>query len=475
VSGRRKRLWLLLAAFILAAGQIGFAAPQVAKAEGTAVILYVKAIGGDDDNDGRSWSNAFATLQKALDAAQPGPGETVEIRVAAGTYYPADENGFRMKNGVAIYGGFPADATDGTGMEDRDWENHRTILSGDLNKNESFDGDDAYHVIFNDDVDDTAVLDGFVVTGGYATGDQAYGAGIYNIDSHPIIRNVRIEHNWAQLGGGGMYNENSNPTLEYVTITNNLVLIGDGGGMYNKNSSPSLTNVTIEANEAVTGNGGGMYNTNSSPSLYQVFIKNNTARNGGGMYNGSGSKPEVVWTEIRGNAANGATQWEGDGGGMYNDGTSPEIRYSKIWGNSATRYGGGMYNRSSSRPIMRNTLVVNNYAKDKGAGIYNNESYPELINVTVSRNRYDKDERYGAYGTRGAGIYNAGGGGVILKNTLVAWNGSDSSSRHQHGDNIYPGKQLEQNPDPETIQSFNSFYPKFRKPIVSVKSRDVSA
>ncbi|MDQ7041463.1 MAG: hypothetical protein Q9M35_11045 [Rhodothermus sp.] len=100
---RRLAVWLAMGCFLTA----GVQAQRV---------IYVKK-DATGTNDGSSWTDAYTSLQDALAAAQPGD----EIWVAAGVYYP-DEGAsltdndrtlsFRMKSGVAIYGGFAGTETD---------------------------------------------------------------------------------------------------------------------------------------------------------------------------------------------------------------------------------------------------------------------------------------------------------------------------------------------------------------------------
>ena len=106
------------------------------------------------------------------------------IWVAQGTYKPdydvdtgqytgGREATFQLVDDVAIYGAFVGDEDPATfDLADRDFEANETILSGDLlgDDGPDFAGNDenSYHVVTGSGTDETAVLDGFIVTGGNA-------------------------------------------------------------------------------------------------------------------------------------------------------------------------------------------------------------------------------------------------------------------------------------------------------------------
>ena len=248
-------------------------------------IRYVNAAAGGA-NDGTSWTDAHKELRDALLHANNGD----EIWVAEGSYKPtADEDrtkSFELKNGVALFGGFPATGT--PGMADRDPEYFKTILTGDLlgndGPNPTFETlkDNSHNVVRANHVDETAVLDGFIVTAGQANFENqewSEGAGMRNFESSPTVRNCVFSRNRSTEKGAGMYNNASNPTVTNCIFSSNTTL-GEGGGMYNVDSSPTITNCIFSNNNAdiFFGGGGGMYNSRSNPTITNCTFEGNIAK-----------------------------------------------------------------------------------------------------------------------------------------------------------------------------------------------------
>lgn len=308
-------------------------------------IIYV-----DDDanglNDGSSWLNAYNFLQGALADANSSP-KLVEIRVAQGIYRPDRGAGisrgerkttFQLKNGVTIKGGYA-----GFNKPDpnaRDINEYKTILSGDLDGNdvevkelsnllaEPTRGENSYHVVTGSGTDKTAVLDGFVITGGNAnepspppppgTGRNGnppddswiykHGAGMFNygyiIGASPTLLNCVFTANTASNPGGGMYNAFADPTLINCEFNRNFVVWGGGGGMWNDRSSPILIDCIFSQNLSGFGYGGGIGNfyMGTNPSLINCTFSRNSARY--------------------------------EGGGVWNDRSSPTVTNCIFWGNS---------------------------------------------------------------------------------------------------------------------------------------------
>ncbi len=313
-------------------------------AAGQTVFVDADASGS---NDGSSWTDAFNHLQDALAAASSGD----EIRVAQGVYKPDQGAGvtpgdlgatFQLKNGVTIKGGYA-----GFGEPDpdaRDIDAYQTILSGDLSGDDvAVDNaadllveptrlDNSYHVVTGSGTDVTAVLDGFIITGGNASGDPALhpysgGGGVYVHNGEPALHNCTIVGNLADYHGGGMLNRNSTPTLMNCKLMANAAE-RYGAGMSNSNSDSVVTNCVFGGNATgYWGSGGAISNTDSDPILTNCLLNGNSA----GYY----------------------------GGGVYNRTSSPVLTNCTL-SNGSAKYGGGVYSLGPGSPVLTNCILWDN-------------------------------------------------------------------------------------------------------------------
>jgi hypothetical protein len=371
-----------------------------------AKIIYVDAaaVGA---NNGSNWANAYNYLQDALADANA-TEKPVEIRVAQGVYMPdrttavPDGTGdrdaaFHLISGVTFRGGYA-----GLRQTDPnlcDYQLFKTILSGDLY------GDDdpsltkrfenSYFVITGSGTDETAVLDGFTITGGNDDlWSRGYGGGMYNWFGSPTLINCTFQGNIADRYGGGMNNVQSSPTLINCTFSKNSL-----NGMYNDNSFPILIDCNFIRNFDC-----GMENWESSPILTRCNFIGNLD---GGMDNFFNSNAVLTDCSFLDNLGHMS------GGGMYNIDSSPIMTNCSFIGNSAGRDGGGINNWNSS-PVLVNCTFSGNWAFWDGGGMNNWEGSPILTNCIFSGNR--------AYWGSGGGINNSGQRYNINQNRLTLTN-----------------------------------------------------
>ncbi len=356
--------------------------PTATPTPGPEVRCYVDAA-ATGTNDGTSWSNAFTDLQSALVSVTCN-----QVWVKRGVYRPttlaADTAAtFQLKYGVSLYGGFAGGETT---LEQRDPSANPTILSGDIDHNDSQtpilidlatvtgNSSNSRHVVTGASA---AALDGFIITAGYAS-DYGGGMLMRNCDQ-TILTDVSFVGNAALESygqGGGLYIDASYPRLNRVTFTGNAASAdyGAGGAMYSYKSDPILTDITFSNNLATYG--GGLYAYKGNPQLTNVTFAENLASGeayahwgiGGGMYNEL-SQPDLWNVTLSGNAAD-------YGGGIYNNNPVVNLYSVTLSGNTATQSGGGLYNYYGS-VVVRNSILWGNTAPD-GAQIYDYTSWPDI-------------------------------------------------------------------------------------------------
>ncbi len=273
----------------------------------TGTRKYV-TVAGAGTQTGNDWANALPG--SFLQAAINDPCAT-EVWVAAGTYHPTLQvtvSGypfytFQMRNGVAIYGGFAGTETDisqRTGFGPGG--TNESILSGDMSDNDVYSGEpwewqnlseNSFHVLYLVsplNLNNTAILDGFTIKGGYANnpyGTNSSGGGIHISQGTPILNNLAFVNNFASAAGA-IYISNASPVVNN-TIFNDNFSYSDGGAIYLQNAaSPVFTNCLITNNISYNNGAGIMNNSSGTGSFINTTLAYNHALNGrgGGVYQG---------------------------------------------------------------------------------------------------------------------------------------------------------------------------------------------
>ncbi|SDD76507.1 PKD repeat-containing protein, partial [Algoriphagus faecimaris] len=249
--------------------------------------IYVNANQPDDNGDGLSWATAKKYLNSALamlDGAQCYKGK--QIWVAGGNYYPDEGTNqtdndrlstFLLGNEIAIYGGFSGNETS---LDQRDYANNPTILSGDLKQDDQAglnNSDNAYTVVTSLSAL-PFLMDGFIISGGNSNGptyETSVGGGVA-CNSSSSFRNCIFSGNTANLAGGAFFSINAEVEFINCIFSGNTADIG--GAIYSDVSSLSLINSTLSGNSASTDGGAISSPLGSTLAVKNSIIWNNRAQ-----------------------------------------------------------------------------------------------------------------------------------------------------------------------------------------------------
>ncbi len=377
-------------------------------------VFYVSNSTGDDSYPGTSWSQAFKTIQPALNAAATAAGTdgASEVWIAQGTYILTAQ--LAMKDRVSVYGGFVGNENL---LSQRSTDPSLTIL----------DGNHTNRIMYQTAAFKVPVIwSCFTIQNGYfqeATTTGAIGGGAAVIRANTTIENCIIKDNTANLNGGGVYIYGGGLLLNCVIEGNTIFRESNtrqlGGGVYINNNGGGTGKVescifknnhsqTLESADSYS-RGGGLY-TNGGDAINCIFI-DNTAHTGGGLY-----------------------AYSSDQAGASN------IINCKFYNNVAANRGGGIYTSTLSYEktiynTIVNCIVANNTSKnDHGGGIYatgrtdNTNTYANrIINTTIVRNTTEKIPTIEQPDTAYAGVYSSQGSffmnSIIWGNEVTAATG----------------------------------------------------
>lgn len=375
---------------------------------GDEIYVDPNAIG---DNDGTSWFHAYNSLIDALADANT-LDIPVDIYVVQGTYRPDQGEGitpgdrnatFQLINGVTLYGGFPPG---GGTWEDRDPNKYETVLSGDLLDNdqnvlnlaealiETSLEDNSIHVVTGSGTNTTAILDGFIITGGCALGVSSW---VWAYDGAAEWDWYDYLYNWEEfhLYGAGMFNNAGSPTVTNCKFTRNAAVYG--GGMNNLDeSAPTVSSCTFEGNVSVWG--AGIQNAlASNPTLNSCAFTNNVAGTnnllglGAGFISVVNCKPTLFDCTFTGNYT--VLHDLGDNGGAINEhwGGNALIENCTFVGNSS--WLGGAISVGFGNHTIRDCVFTGNSCRLGGGAVYS-----ELDELTLIEDCFFEYNESGKWG-----------------------------------------------------------------------------
>jgi hypothetical protein len=312
---------------------------------------------------------AFASIQSAVDAADPG----AVIKVATGTYTDIHiRDGITqvvyVNKSVTLQGGYmaadwttPDPAANPTTL-DAQRKGRGLVISGTI----------------------SSTIAGFDITGGDAAGLGPFewgdvGGGIFVHDATTIIGANRIFSNTAPTGGGGVFVNDSEATLSNNLIISNTGTEGGGAGVFLFHSLAILNGNTIRGNRNLRGGwGGGIYVGGSDATLTNNLVTHNSAYLYGGGVSISSSTASVSGNVLQGNNAN-------RGGGVHLYFSDVTLRNNLITGNTTNWRSGGV-DIEGCVATLENNVVADNYALMYGSGILITHSTARFLHTTIARN-----------------------------------------------------------------------------------------
>ena len=331
--------------------------------------IYVK-YNASGSNNGTSWTNAYKSLQSALDATSAG----TQIWVAKGTYYPSKDNTgsatptnarlktFYINKKVFIYGGFAGTESNITQRTNfGHYQTNETILSGNIGALGVL-SDNCYNVVSITGKAGDVSIDGFTIQDGFANeykipNVSEMGAGL-NFDagsyyaygsSNPAISNCYFRNNTATANGG---------TAIYIHTAGTGIVTGG-----------SFTNCTIEGNKGgsallATTFVGGQVQTN----FINIKVIGNT---GGGICLQSGSSSlDIISSKFINCLISGNISVSTPVVNLWSGGTSQFIN-CLITANS-TSYGCAGLKIGQGEPYIKNTIIWNNSNASTPGGKFTN-------------------------------------------------------------------------------------------------------
>ncbi|MBN2533510.1 MAG: hypothetical protein JXB88_11485 [Spirochaetales bacterium] len=428
-------------------------------------VIYVDAA-SSEGGDGESWETAFRYLQDAITYARhlyEEDDSAPEIRIAEGVYKPTDYDGeepllpwgdvpedfrFIIYPEVKLYGGYP------TGGGPRNSTTNLTVLSGDIDDNDTIDADgitldysdiagtNSNNLIcfFDDEIGHDTVIDGLVITASMYDGISVE----TDVDSpqlSPTFSNLVFKGNDAACMriAAEETGTTAGPVIENITATGNgsiTIIIsagGAGGGIVNITVTTGF--FEMNADNAIT-----IYS--HTGGIVTCTIEDITCRRNGagiatetaGIYlssDGGDILATIINSEFIENSGLGAT--------VFN--STAEFINCVFRGNNNPGDNGGAaavvsVEGGSVTAFFINCEFTGNTAYQRGAICFlpfDELSELAIINTTITAN----------HSTYHGGLYNGGSVPVIVASSIIWGNTSGDSYPNIYGEPVFSSSIIE--------------------------------
>ncbi|MCX6460347.1 MAG: IPT/TIG domain-containing protein [Actinobacteria bacterium] len=266
------------------------------------------------------------------------------------------------------------------------------------------------------------------------------------------IAGSSFSENHATTSGGAV-SSYGDVTITNSTFTGNTTGVdASGGALYQWKTGGSLTvtNSTFANNTASSGGGAiiGNLSGGSVTITNSKFENNSSVRSGGAAYfNTTNGSVQVTGSAFQGNSVTGSSQ---SGGGLYVSADTPglgttTVTDSTFSGNTATQYGGAIY-QNYAHLTLTNSTVSGNYATSLAGGIEVFRGALTLNFTTIADN--SALSRGNIYTAGRSGIYGDvdGIGSIIASSTAGScsvYGLNTSAFMVTNDDSCYPGDASE--------------------------------
>jgi len=239
---------------------------------------------------------------------------------------------------------------------------------------------------------DSAVIDGFTISNGYAVGSHPDKCGGGVRLSRGTLRNSWIRDCTAAGGyGGGIYCDTAVAVLISNCVVSGNSFPSQGGGVCNAVSVPLTIVDCVISNNTSTGSSGGGILLNSGGVMRNCTVTANQAAYAGGVHVAGGTVSNCVIS------ANTCTDNNTGGGGvMLSKGV---VSCSTITLNRARAAGGGFHVQASGGTIRDCTITENASTNSSAGGIYLYQN-GNIVNCLIAGNRAGTNTTH-----LGGGIY----------------------------------------------------------------------